>query len=384
MKYVLIPLILSVCLISYGQGIEFQKGSWEETLAKAKESDKIIFVDAYTTWCGPCKMMDRRIFTDKSVGAFYNEHFINTKMDMEKGEGPAIARKYQVMAYPSFLFIDGDGKLVHRGIGYQPIEAFLALGKQVTDGDGIGQLQLRFENGDRDPTFLKTYAETLAQLDDPMTEQVVAAYLNTQEDWSTEEHMMMLINSISTTESPFFTYLIDHRPDFQQAFGTSPVNEFIINLINRDLLQGARTLPAPERMQELYEKSFPKLAPMLTAKFNMDYHRMSGDQEAYISAATAYTDGYGMDDASLLNEVAWNFYENVDQETALTNALKWANRSVELDKQYYNLDTLAALHFKLGNKEAAKLAAEEAIGLAQATGQDASMTEKLLTQIEAM
>lgn len=112
-------------------GIEFEKGSWEEVLAKAKEENKVIFVDAYATWCGPCKYMSYNIFPMKEVGAYYNANFINYKYDMEKGTGPGFANKYKVSAYPTFLFIDGDGNVVHRAVGGRQADALIALGEEA-------------------------------------------------------------------------------------------------------------------------------------------------------------------------------------------------------------------------------------------------------------
>ena len=115
------------------QGIEFMKGSWKEILAEAARQDKIVFVDAFTTWCGPCKMMDRNTFTNKEVGEFFNANFINAKIDMEKGEGPALAQEYSVRAYPTFLFVDSEGQLVHRTLGYQEASMFIQNAKAALD-----------------------------------------------------------------------------------------------------------------------------------------------------------------------------------------------------------------------------------------------------------
>jgi len=99
------------------KGIKFQKISFDDALLQAKSSNKLIFIDAYAVWCGPCKWMEANTFTDQKVGEFFNENFINLKIDMEKGEGPSIAKKYQVSAYPTMFFIDGKGEVVHRIIG---------------------------------------------------------------------------------------------------------------------------------------------------------------------------------------------------------------------------------------------------------------------------
>ncbi len=107
-------------------GINFKSISFADALKLAKKENKIIFIDAYTTWCGPCKMMSSRTFTDVSVGKYFNENFINLKIEMEKDtDGPEIARRYKVQAYPTLLFINGEGKLVHSILGFRNASAFL-------------------------------------------------------------------------------------------------------------------------------------------------------------------------------------------------------------------------------------------------------------------
>lgn len=109
--------------------IAFEKLDWKDILAKAKKEKKLIFVDAYTVWCRPCIQMAKDVFTLDKVADFYNGNFINVSMDMEKGVGPSLAKKYNVTAYPTFLFIDGSGKLVHTGLGFQEADAFIEIGK---------------------------------------------------------------------------------------------------------------------------------------------------------------------------------------------------------------------------------------------------------------
>ena len=112
----LILLILGLSQ-TYSQGIEFFHGTWEEALEQAQIQDKVIFVDAYTTWCGPCKRMSKAVFPNEKVGAFYNQNFINMKIDMEKAPGRKFLQKYPVSAYPTLYFIDSDGEVVHKTTG---------------------------------------------------------------------------------------------------------------------------------------------------------------------------------------------------------------------------------------------------------------------------
>lgn len=111
--------------------INFDSPVWAKALAKAKKENKMIFVDAYTTWCRPCIQMAKDVFTLDNVADFYNKEFVNLSIDMEKGDGPALIKKYEVKAYPDFLFIDGDGNLIHRGGGFQESKEFIQLGKDA-------------------------------------------------------------------------------------------------------------------------------------------------------------------------------------------------------------------------------------------------------------
>ncbi len=113
------------------EGIDFVDISFSEALKSAKVSNKLVFLDAYATWCGPCKWMDANTFKDESVGAYFNENFINLKMDMEKGEGPQIARRYKVTAYPTMFFINGEGEVIHKVLGAKPAKDFLKEAKKA-------------------------------------------------------------------------------------------------------------------------------------------------------------------------------------------------------------------------------------------------------------
>lgn len=118
------------------EGIQFNSSAWADVLKKAKAENRLIFLDAYASWCGPCKMLQKNVFTQKEVGDYFNKRFINVKMDMERGEGPMLSQRYPLEAYPTLFFINGNGKVVKKVIGYQTPEALLSLGKSVA-GKGL-------------------------------------------------------------------------------------------------------------------------------------------------------------------------------------------------------------------------------------------------------
>lgn len=126
-------LMMSSASMKMDKGIAFQDVSFEEAKTLALKSGKLIFIDCYTDWCGPCKRMAETSFKDERVGKFFNEHFINVKIEMEKNPiGPELARLYKVRAYPTLLFVDGNGKLVKDMIGMQSADGLLLMARSVT------------------------------------------------------------------------------------------------------------------------------------------------------------------------------------------------------------------------------------------------------------
>lgn len=112
-------------------GIQFHTGTWNQALAQAKQENKLIFLDIYASWCGPCKYLKTTTFTDGEVGKFYNVSFVNVTLDGEKGEGAVLAKKYGVRAYPTLLFVNSDGEIVKGSVGYQNPEQFINLGRSI-------------------------------------------------------------------------------------------------------------------------------------------------------------------------------------------------------------------------------------------------------------
>ncbi|MEZ4805687.1 MAG: thioredoxin family protein [Bacteroidia bacterium] len=113
------------------KGINFHSGTWQEALDLAKKENKLIFLDVYASWCGPCKKLKSHTFSDAEVAKYYNSKFINVSADAEKGEGIQLANMYSVHQYPTLLFVNQDGKIVHSTAGYHNSKQFLKLGQSI-------------------------------------------------------------------------------------------------------------------------------------------------------------------------------------------------------------------------------------------------------------
>lgn len=115
------------------EGVKFFEGTLEETLQEAQAQKKMLFIDAYTSWCGPCKWMSESEFKKPEAGAFFNSHFVNYKINVEKGDGRAFAEKYDVHGYPTFIVLNPDGTLRHRVLGADTLHLFIPMVEQGLD-----------------------------------------------------------------------------------------------------------------------------------------------------------------------------------------------------------------------------------------------------------
>ena len=388
--YLVVATLLSISTSAMAQeagqeGIVFIDNEWNDALATAKASGKNIFIDAYTTWCGPCKMMDRDVFTDSSVAIFYNKHFINLKLDIEKGDGLEVAEKFQVRAYPSFLFIDADQNLVHRGVGYQPVARFLQLGDEALDpAKQIGVLARAYRRGERSPELQYNYALALLKAGDQQGIEVGQEYLETQENWAESDNMELVFRMAHEYDDPYYNFIVVKKHLFIKQFGEGWVNNLLRSLLERHLYQQIDQVDLKETKEE-YARTFTasKALPFYDL-FEVNYYDLIGKKEAYIKAARAYVKKYSNLSWSTLNQLAWNFYEKVDDVKALKWATKVAKKSIAIDSNHFNNDTLAALYFKQGKKKNALKYAERAIEIAKNAGAPFEETKALMEKIETL
>lgn len=368
--------------VSQKEGIQFVKKSWEDILKLAKEEKKIIFMDAYTTWCGPCKKMNRDVFPNKMVGDLYNQQFVNVKMDMERGEGRALAKKYNIKAYPTLVFIDGTGELIHRVAGYHTVPQFIKLGQDASDPSRrLSSMNTRYMKGERSPDFLYDYTYARFKAADDSHTKVAQEYLKTQNNWKKSKNVKFIFDFTTDTESEMFDFLIGERDLFEEVVGKTKVLNKIERLINLKMNSIGGDAASFAQIDRLFEKAYPTKAAEWSSRFRMDYYRMQQDADNFAKATIQHFAKFPAKDDVELNDAAWTFYEVVNDKKLLKKAVKWSKQAIEMEDEYYNNDTLAALYYKLNKKRKARKVAMRAIEIARTAGEDYSETERLLKKI---
>lgn len=113
------------------QPIQFVESDFLKQIDRAKLEGKPIFIDFYTKWCAPCRIMDRDVFTDGTAGAFFNDRFLNLKINTELGEGILLAKEFGVHAYPTLLFLNKQGKETKRVVGIATASKLIKIGRET-------------------------------------------------------------------------------------------------------------------------------------------------------------------------------------------------------------------------------------------------------------
>ncbi len=100
MKKILFTLLLVLGISAAADAqVRFLDSSTDAVRKEAIAQDKLVFIDLYATWCGPCKAMERDVFSKKEVGDFMDEYFVAAKYDIDKPTGKALAGKQYLPRY---------------------------------------------------------------------------------------------------------------------------------------------------------------------------------------------------------------------------------------------------------------------------------------------
>ena len=191
------------------QGVKFESGTWKEILTKAKTENKTIFVDVYTKWCGPCKHVSETVFPQEKLGEYYNSRFINFKIDAESPAGKEFVKTYPVTGYPTFFFIDGNGKVIHKIVGAKDVDGFISEAKMITmyaRHGGIDNMMAAIKNGTTDKELLYDYYISANKKSKPEALNLYLKALPTEE---LIDENNKLIEEISLYDKDLMTRLVD-------------------------------------------------------------------------------------------------------------------------------------------------------------------------------
>lgn len=376
-------------IISAQESIQFQELPFKDIIAKAKKEKKLVFLDAYASWCGPCKMMEKNVFTQKSVGDYFNASFINARFDMEKGEGREIAAKYGVRSYPTYLFLNGEGELVSQNSGYMEAGMFVTMAQDINSpGNKKGSLKERFANGEKDPEFLINVMKLNSSSDFDFAKKASERYFENKkktEELSKEE-IGLLLYFVKSTEDRNYTIFTSRKAEIIKFLPEETYKEFDAQLKLSKIVEQS----IDEKNKRINEDTFMKAAEPLvgkeaaTTKLNqtkLSYYEQNANFPEFEKAALDYYKNADAFEPNELLRAAWIFSDHIKTPASLKKATEWAEKSVMRSETSENTYILAKLYFLTGNKEMAKNYAEMSKNIAVQTHKDSKLAEELLNKI---
>lgn len=321
-------LFLFLSIVAFAQqpaGTIFEHGTLSEALAKAaknKKGPKLVFLDCYTTWCGPCKNMAEKIFPMEKVGTFFNANFVNIKIDMEKGEGPELAKKFNVRAYPTFLILSADGKEVGRIVGGGDADGFIARVQKAMNPKNSPEARKAAYEAE------KTFANAFSYL-----EALQDAYLKAEANEFLDQNFAsfqwyekyrndmwpFLETSLSSYKSGIFNEVAKDMIKASEGLGRDRVNTLLTKNIKQYMvaylsnkIEGATVADLQKRLDVLAfvsngDKLSAKLYEIGTCVVKNDYSDMGNILYPYFIYASLSSD-----DMKLLNKVIHAIQDRVD------------------------------------------------------------------------
>lgn len=312
--------LFALSLFFYGssfaqeEGIHFEHGlTWKEVKEKAKRENKFIFMDCYTTWCGPCKVMSKNIFPQKVAGDFFNDKFVNVKVQFDQtdqdneeikkwyADAEAIGKEYNVMAYPTFLYFSPEGELVHLFVGStNTAQEFIDVSAKSLDTSTqyYKKVKAMLATANGNPEVLRELVMSAReQYDGVNSAKLADMYLRTQKDLLTKENLTLLDEFTKKSSDYGFEVFVDQTAKVNALMGKAFAQKKFVNIIFQEEgamnWLGKREEAGFKEVEKKIRDKYPAHADMLMAKLKLVSYQAGRNPEAYIKNATPFVAKYG-------------------------------------------------------------------------------------------
>lgn len=391
----LLGVFITFTAYSQETGIEFKTGSWENIQAAAKEAGKPIFVYGSSEHCGPCRVMEAKVFPEKKVGDYYNTTFINYKVNLEEGQGLELAQKYHVDRFPTYFYFDKDGRFLHISGGGKPAADFIQDGENAFDpGKAYATLKNRYYTGERTPGLLYSFSEAIkySNISDDLFSKVSTEYLNTQNEASlkSKENLVFIFNNAYEFDDLTTSYYFKFYNAFASIFDEAALDEK-----NTIIIRNAATKAGEDnngiklkKIQDIIHASMGSQAEMWSSfarvKYLLGTFTKDHDQwTSYAEAAISYGKVYPLKAAVILHEVAVYFLYYGQNKKTLQKASQIIAQAITTNRSYDNVLLQAKIFQKLGEEKKATEAAYAAISLTDKKGSEYQEVSEFLEEIKA-
>ena len=250
-------------LSSMADGVKFHDLRFDEAAERAASEEKVVFIDFFTTWCLPCKVMDATTFKDPDVAAWLAEYTVALKVDAEANEeNTALAKRFLVESYPNYVYVTPDGEVLDRITGHRDPTEFIADSKSILAGANAvtRALEALDQGEDNDPSLRMDLGEAYVELD--RNEDALREFL-----WCFDEgtdhkpafrgvrlsFLLSAIADLGRSHPPALEAIESRRDAAKRRLIDGSANEDDVDVffaINRELEDGDSTLELYDRVKD--------------------------------------------------------------------------------------------------------------------------------------
>ncbi|NIG56954.1 thioredoxin family protein [Chitinophaga sp. Cy-1792] len=353
------------------KGIHFQHGlSWKEIKAKAKQENKFIFVDCYTTWCGPCKWMSREIFPQEVVGNYFNEKFISVKAQMDKtdkddesvkqwyADADAIATDYKIMAYPTFLYFTPAGELVHIKVGTDSAAAFIAASAKALQPETqyYTRMAAALKNAGKDTALLRGLAtEAHRNYDGQYADIFFTRYLQVLPTVFNKETIQLMDEFTRKSGDTGFVIFKNNKAKINSLMGELYAETKVEQIImSEEIYSGMKDGKTPDlaAIKRTLKQKYPDYASIVYGKFELQNYQRNKEYDKYIPAVKTFVkNNQSKINAAELSGYAFVLAIHGNDTATLQLGLKWIDIALQKDTSPNYMTTKANLLYKLGKTD---------------------------------
>lgn len=409
---------LCCCVVAAAQqeGIRFEQDlNWQQVKEKARADNKYIFVDCFTTWCGPCKKMSKEVFPQKEAGDFFNAQFINVKVQMDVtknddttvkawySDAAKIAEQYGITAYPTFLFFSPDGRLVHRLVGSTATaNEFIDRAAYALDPKRqyYTLLESGFKNAANDTVQLHNLLKQARENYDAVTTNKLVELLITAKEKSAGSDAVLFADSFANRSADYaFKYIannagaldkIKEKDYTAQKISKTVIGEALAKYMDyMGAPDSAANKPDWDALINKYTAQFPMFAAMIDCGFRKEQYLISFRSRNEQPVSRQVLSGFikknrGSLVASDLARFASSVFKTSTDKNYLSEALKWGEDALKSGYDKINGTILIAnLNYKLGNKDIALGLMEQVLLEKSLNNYVKERTEKAITAMKA-
>lgn len=380
----LVLLLASQCMLA--QGIEFFDGGWVEALEKSKAEEKPIFVDAYASWCGPCKRMAATTFKEKEVGEFFNSNFINVKFDMEKSRAKDFKSKFSVSSYPTLFFIDEDGEVLHKTVGGKDVEKLIKAAKMaLRNNDQSDKYVEEYEKGNRDFDLVLNYIKALNKVEKPSL-KISNDFINSKPEITPEQRAEFVYEATVESDSRLFKMLTQEKNTVIKVKSEQEYYDKVVAACYKTVDKAIKyeSPSLVEEAQEHMKKHYKDESKKFEVQSEMIYSKGMRDMKGYIEATEKYSKKFISKNPEELHDLSQDIAKELQRyPEAMHLSEEIAKKAVEKGKESKYLMNYSQILLMNDKKSEALKQAEKAKSLIEEEGKSINQINSLIKYIES-